>query len=248
LFRIACKVQKPAKWLDFPNYIRAMTDDRKAGIALILGTIGGIVTMAMHPVGSGSLTASQAQHLALVSAIAHSLAIVSFVPMFLGALRLTLRLTSRETHGNEDRLSITALVTYALAIVAILIAASVSGFIVPASIRHMVADDPAYAPQWKIAISAIFQFNQAFARIYSIATSVAIVLWSASALRNGGLGRGVATYGCILPPIVIVLIAVGHLKLDVHGMAVVVLVQAIWFIVAALHIYKHPDQIAAQPR
>ena len=50
-----------------------MTDDRKAGIALIAGSVGGILTMAVHPTGAASLTADQVAHLSLVSAAAHSI-------------------------------------------------------------------------------------------------------------------------------------------------------------------------------
>jgi len=212
-----------------------MTDDRKSGIALIAASIGAIITMAIHPTaGPASLTAEQVAHLAFASAVAHSLAIVSVVILFAGACGLTKRIAA------TDRLAFAALVTYGFACVSILIAASVSGFVVPDIMRHMVRDGGANAPQWKIAIVSIFQINQAFARIYSVAASVAIILWSASALRNGGLGRGVALYGCILSPLIIVGIAIGHLRLDVHGMAIVAVTQALWFIIVGAQLCAAP--------
>ncbi len=131
----------------------------------------------------------------------------------------------------DDRLAFAALVTYGFACVAIMIAAAVSGFIIPDIMRHMVRDVPAAAPQWNIVIVGIFQINQAFARIYSVGVSAAIVLWSASALRNGGFTRGIAIYGCVIAPLIVVGIAVGHLRLDVHGMTAVVLGQAVWFVI-----------------
>lgn len=216
-----------------------MTDDRKAGIALILGSVGGIITMAIHPSGSSSLTPEQLEHLAMMSAIAHSLAMVSFIALFLGAIRLMLRLAACEALSTRpDRLAIAGLVVYGFAAMALLIAVAVSGFIVPEIMRRMNRDVPANAAQWQIVITAVFQFNQAFARIYAVAASVAVVLWSASALRNGGLGRYIAIYGCIVPPLIIVLIAIGHLRLDVHGMAVVALAHAIWFTVVGVELYQ----------
>jgi hypothetical protein len=65
-----------------------MTDDRKSGIALIAGSLGGVLTMAIHPTGAASLTADQVAHLAVASAAAHSLAMVSFVVLFLGGCGL----------------------------------------------------------------------------------------------------------------------------------------------------------------
>jgi hypothetical protein len=205
-----------------------MTDNRKSGIALIAGSIGGIVTMAIHPTGSGVLTPAQFERLAVVSAIAHSLAMISFLILVLGAFGLTRRLAA------PDRLAFSGLVVYVFAAVAVLIATAVSGFIVPNIMRHMIRDVPSAAPQWRIVIDSIFQINQAFSRIFTVAASAAVALWSVSALRHGGLGRGIAIYGCIIAPLLILTICSGRLVLNVHGMAIVVLAQAIWFITAGI--------------
>jgi heme A synthase len=218
-----------------------MTDDRKSGIAFIAGSLGGIVTMAIHPTAGGALSPDQVEHLATMSGIAHSIALVSFFLLFLGALGLTRHLAAREAPGNPDRLALAALAAYAFAAAALMIATSVSGFVIPGIMRHMMRDAAANTPQWNLVIDAVFQFNQAFARIYSIAASLAILLWSISALRNGGLGRGISIYGCIIAPLLSILIAVGHLRLNVHGMAIVVLAHAIWLVVAALELIRHSD-------
>jgi hypothetical protein len=209
-----------------------MTDNRKAGIALIAGSIGGIVTMAIHPTAAGTLTADQLMRLENLSGIAHSLGMISMLLLFLGACGLT-RLI-----GREDRLAFSGLVVDAFAVVAILIAAAVSGFIVPGIMRQMVHDAPAAAPTWRIAIASIFQINQAFSRIYSVAASAAILLWSVSSLRHGGLSRFVGVYGCVVAPLVALLVVVGHLRMNVHGFAAVVLSQAIWFVVAGVEMCR----------
>jgi hypothetical protein len=201
-----------------------MTDDRKAGIALIAGSLGGILTMGLHPTASASLSAEQVSRLMETSGIAHSIGMVSLLLLFLGACGLTSRIAA------ADRLSFAAIVTFGFACVAVLIAMAVSGFIIPAIMKRMVADVPAAAHQWQIVVVGIFQINQAFARIYSVAASLATILWSISVLRNRGLGRGVAIYGCVVAPLTILGIGIGHLRLDVHGMAVIFLGQAIWFI------------------
>ena len=213
-----------------------MTDERKSGIALIAGSLGGILTMAIHPTAAGSLTADQVGHLLLISGVAHSIAMVSVLLLFLGACGLT------RSIGAADRLAFAALVTFGFACVAVRVATAVSGFIVPAIMKHMVRDVPANARQWQIVIDGIFQINQAFSRIYSVAASLAIILWSASALRNGGFGRGIATYGWLMSALIMVAIGVGHLRLDVHGMAFVLLAQTIWFIVVG---YQLRSQAAA---
>jgi len=221
-----------------------MTDDRKSGIALIAGSFGGIITMAIHPTAGGPLTPEQVEHLATASAIAHSLAMISFVLVFLGACGLVRRMAA------ADRIAFSGLVVYGVACVAVLIATAVSGFIVPDMMRLMAHDVPAAAQQWRLMISSIFQINQAFSRIYTVAASLAIILWSVSALRNGGLSRKVAAYGCVIAPLIILGIVSGHLRMNVHGMGAVVLGQAIWFVVAGTELYSaanvHPESGASR--
>jgi hypothetical protein len=219
-----------------------MTDDRKSGIALIAGSFGGIITMAIHPTGGGPFTPEQIEHLATASAIAHSLAMISFVVVFLGVCGLVRRI------ATADRIAFSGLVVYGLACVAVLIATAVSGFIVPDIMRRMAHDVPAAGQQWRMIITGIFQINQAFSRIYSVATSVAIILWSVSALRNGGLSRKVAIYGCVIAPLIVLGIVIGHLRMDVHGMGAVVLGQAIWFVVVGTEMYSagaEPQSLAS---
>jgi hypothetical protein len=206
-----------------------MTDARKSGIALIAGAVGGIVTMAIHPTAGGALTAAQIDRLAITSGVAHGIAIGSVVVMFLGACGLAKAIAA------GDRIAFSGLVTFALACIAIFVAATVSGFIVPATMKHM-ARDAANMHMWQVVIDGIFQINQAFAQIYSVAASVAVILWSTSALRSGGLGRSLSVYGCIVSGLIIIGVGVGHLRLNVHGMAVVWLGQAIWFIMAGVQL------------
>jgi hypothetical protein len=67
-----------------------------------------------------------------------------------------------------------------------------------------------------------------------------MILWSVSALRNGGFRRGVAIYGCIISPLIILGIGAGRVRLDVHGMAANWLGQAIWFILVGSQLCSRP--------
>jgi hypothetical protein len=208
-----------------------MTDDRKSGIALITGSAFGLVTMAIHPTAAGIATRPEYEHLALVSGAAHSIGIISFALVFLGAWGLTLRLNS------SDRFAVAGLVAYAAGAVSGVIAAAISGYIEPAIMLRMTRDVPVAASQWRIAIDVLFQVNQAFARIFAIAASAAVVFWSAAALRNARLGRGLATYGCLIAPVIMVGVLIGHIRMDVHGFGAIVVAQAIWFVGAGAHLW-----------
>ena len=218
-----------------------MTDDRKSGIALIAGSAGGIVTMALHPTAPGALPPDQVMRLMAVSGAVHALAMVSVFLLFLGACGLTRRIAA------SDRIAFAAIVAFGFACVAMLIAPAVSGFIVPNIMQRMARDVPANGYQWEMIIYSIFQINQAFASIYSVAASLAMILWSVSALRNGGFGRGVAIYGCIIAPLIILAIGSGRMRLDVHGMAAVWLGQAIWFVLVGSQLCSQPARESSQP-
>lgn len=215
-----------------------MTDNRKSGIALIAGSIGGIVTMAIHPTAGGPMTVAQVDRLAVVSGVAHGLAIASVMILFLGACGLARGIAS------GHRMSFAGIVVFGFACVAIFMAATVSGFIIPAIMQRMAQDAGASMRTWQIVIDSIFQINQAFARIYSVAASVAVILWI---LKNGGLGRSVGIYGCIISTLIIVGVGVGHLRLNVHGMAAVWFGQAIWFIVAGFQLWSQRADRLPEP-
>jgi hypothetical protein len=116
---------------------------------------------------------------------------VSFLLLFLGTCGIERR---------QDRLGLSALVTFAFACIAGLIATAVSGFIVPSIMQHMAQDAPANARIWQIAIDSTFQINQAFAKIFSVATALAIALWSIAALRNQSLSRSTAIPTAVSSP------------------------------------------------
>jgi uncharacterized membrane protein len=143
-------------------------------------------------------TAEEVAHMSLVSEVAHTLALLSVLLLFLGACGLTRRLAA------ADRISFVAIVVYGFACVAVMIAGAVSGFIIPGIRKHMVRDVPAEMPEWQIVMVGIFQINQAFSRIFSVGAAIAIILWCVSALRNGSLGRGVAVYGCVVAALIII--------------------------------------------
>lgn len=217
-----------------------MADHRKSGILLIAGSLGLLFTMAFHPSGASSVTSEQAAHLSFVSGLAHSLALLSVLLLFLGACGLTRSIAA------PDRLSFAALVTYGFSCVAVLLAASASGFIFPGILKDMIRDVPSAAHQWQITLDAVSQINQAFGRISVVAASFAIILWSVSVLRNGGFSRGLAVYGCIISALVILGIVLSRSRLDVHRMAAIALGQGVWFILVGSHLWSGPQTLMSQ--
>lgn len=210
-----------------------MTEERKGGLALIAGSAGMIVTMSLHPTGHDLFTPGQLERMTHVTVAAHALALVSLPVMFLGAMALTRRLAS------PGRLATSGLVLFGFALVAVMHAAVVSGLIAPGLIRQFLeAGRAASDDGWKIALHYNSAVNQAFAQVHVVASSVAVVLWSAAIVRGRSLARGVGVYGCVLGPMTVLALLSGHLRLNVHGMGLVVLGQAIWYVIVGVLMWR----------
>ena len=208
-----------------------MTDNRKSGLALIAGSLGMIITMAVHP--HGAVAAAQVESMARNLTIVHSLALASLVVLFLGAFGLSHRLKS------ADRFDTIGLALFAFASVAVMNAAVMDGLVAPNIMRRIVEAGASGGESWRVVFRYNFEVNQGFARLYAVTSSVAIIFWSLSILRNRTLTRGLAIYGCVIG-VASVIAVVSGLGMDVHGFGAVVLGQAIWFVTAGVLLRREP--------
>jgi hypothetical protein len=215
-----------------------MTDDRKSGLALIAGSVGMIVTMAAHP--HGNISPAQVESMARNLTIVHSLALASLIALFLGVLGLSQRLKS------ADRLDIVGFVLFAFASIGVMSAAVMDGLVAPNILRRMVEAGAANAEGWRTVFRYNFEVNQGFARLYAVTSSIALIFWSVSILRNRTLSRGLGIYGCAIGVAAVVAVASG-LAMDVHGFGAIVLGQAIWFVTAGTLLCR-PREAALTPQ
>ena len=184
-----------------------MKDNRLGGVALILGAVSGMITMSLHPVaGAHPITPEQFEKLATLMVGVHVLAIAGVPFSFLGALALTRRLDS------PGRIAMAGLVIYGLGLVAIVIAPAMSGLVGTEIIRKMIASAPANE-QWRTLMQYNFMINQAFARIFVVASCAAIVLWSLMITKTRVLSVVTGMYGLLLGPAVVIAMIIGGLSL-----------------------------------
>jgi hypothetical protein len=213
-----------------------MRDNRLGGVALVAGAIAGMITMSLHPTGQHGIMSQHEMHiLALLTRSVHALAIAGLPLSFLGAMVLTQRLNS------PNRLSLAALVIYGFAAVAIMIAASMSGFVAPAVISKLVVGDPLIDTR-RLFLEYNFQINQGFASVYVVASCVAIILWSSTILATRRLAASLGVYGILLGPAIVAGLFSGKLALDVHGMGLVTFTQSIWFIIAGILLLRSREE------
>lgn len=209
-----------------------MTDNRLSSLALIAGSCGTIITMALHP--RGHISAEQLGRTIRMIIIVHSFAMAWVPVQFLGGLGLSRRI------DRSGRFGITGLVFYAFALVAITSAAVADGLVIPEVLRQIVgsAGSQAAIDNWRMLSRYTFYWNQGYAQVFVGASSMAILLWSVGIWRKGDFARGLAIYGCILPVVTVAAMFSCHLPLDAHRFGIVVLGQAIWFVVAGAQLWN----------
>lgn len=192
------------------------------GSSLIAGTLAGMVTMVLHPTGSQLL--ADVQRVAPVAVAVHALALAGLAITFFGTIGLTRRL-SLDGEG-----AIAGLVAYGMAAVAVLIAAVASGLLATGLASHLAVASGTDRELTAALFNYTGQINQAFARVYAIASSVAILLWSGAIISHGRLARGSGILGVVVGVLALLAVTIGHMRLDVHGMGAVVLTQGAWMI------------------
>lgn len=209
-----------------------MKRDTMYGGALIAGTLGSFLTMAMHPTGSQLL--ADVQHMAPVVMAVHVLALVTLPFSVFGTLGLTRRLSA------DGELPAAAMVSYAMASVAVMIAAIASGLLAPGLFTTLATSTGSEQQLAMAIVSYNGSINQAFAKVYVYASSSAILLWSVAIISHGRLSRGAGWLGIVVATLALLAMTIGHLRLDVHGFGAVVLTQGIWMItVGVLLIRDH---------
>ena len=200
-----------------------MQRDVIGGTALIVGALASMVVMLLHPTGSDILHAQNFERQVNLGVAVHGLALAATPVLFFGLLGVSRRL------GPSD-LTIAALVAYGFGGVAILSAAVASGFVATGLFERIVATEGA-SRDWYHALGEYTgMVNQGFAKVYVVASSVAILLWSAAVLRGRRMARAAGFTGVVVGAGVLVAFLSGHLSLDVHGFGVVTFAQSAWLI------------------
>ena len=192
------------------------------GLALIVGTVAAIVTMAFHPTGFDAHASVEAvAHEMSILVGVHTLALLSVPLLVFGFVGVTMR---AGWHRPEALL---AFIIYALSAVAIMFAGIADGLINAALIPEMTGAGDLKLQALKAALSYNFQFNQACAKVFVVGTSLAIILWSITLFRLGVLERII---GWFISLAALFGMLSGHVRMSAHGFGLIVLLQGVWAI------------------
>ncbi|MBZ5722564.1 MAG: hypothetical protein LAO03_19675 [Acidobacteriia bacterium] len=212
-----------------------MTNDRMAGLALIAGSAGVIVTLSLHPSGRELFEPGKFESAARTLIAVHSLALCSLPVWFLGACGLSRRVGHPE--NPDDQLGFAGLVLYGFAMAAMMVAVVMDGLVTPGLARHIVettgtVDQATLGQSWRIALRYNGILDEAFVRVFITASSAAIGLWSVAIVRSRVLARGLGVYGCVLGAVTVIALISGQMDRYPHIFGMVVVGQAIWFVAA----------------
>lgn len=197
-------------------------DDRVGGWALILGSLMTLVTMALHPTGADLLR--DYDTFAPRNILAHGLAIAAVPLSVFGWLALGRRLRAAGARTEAEL----GIVTFALAAVAVLTAGVASGLVAPMIAERILGAEAEDAAVLRMLFRYNGMVNQGFATVFVAASAAAMTIWSAGALRAGGLPRALAAFGLLVGLVLLGITVAGRLRLDVHHFGMIIGAQAAW--------------------
>lgn len=195
---------------------------RLSGWALILGSIGIMVTLVLHPNERGLFDPAQVESVARTTIIVHSIALFALPFLFIGGLGISRRV------GWDSWGAVAALIFYGFALVAMMNAIVIDGLVTPGLARAVVKAGPDQAGTWKIALSHNGLLDGAFMNVFLMASSLAIALWSAAMVRSA---RGIAIFGCFIAAATIAAQVTGFLSQHLHIFFLVLIGQVIWLVI-----------------
>lgn len=209
--------------------------DRAAAVALVVGVLAAAVTMALHPTGSDVVRNAAAGTSNALATGVHVLAMLAQPLLLAGTLALTRRLRARPDVATG------AFIFYAFAGVAGVFAAATSGLVAPAVLRGLAEADPPTRDAMQRLHHYTGLLNQAFATLHVLFGGIAILLWSVAMRAVRSFSRALGAYGLVLGAALLLGIASGHLRLDVHGFGAVVLGEGVWLAWVAAHLWRGVD-------
>jgi hypothetical protein len=214
---------------------------RAASTALIVGTIASFVTMGLHPTGADAIRIAAAGGANAMIRGVHILAIAAQPLLLVGLLGVTVRLP-----GRRD-LAVLAYISFAMACVAVMIAAVASGFIAPNAAASLAASDDATRPFVLTQFAYTGRINQAFAQLYVGLSGLATLLWSVAMRGDRRWPPLLSVLGVLVSLVLIAGQLSGRWQLHVTGFGVVVLLQGLWLVWTAISLRHLPEAPVTAP-
>lgn len=211
----------------------SMRQETIYGAILLCGSAVLLIMGVTHPTAIPWGDHTALSRLAAIDAFAHSLAIVGTGLVLLGLVGLSQKL------GLHRVPVVAALVAFALGSAAVLVAAALDGFTLPAlalqwNAADKIAGDDLRQLVWFCVLAA-----SSLTKIYLLLAAVAIALWS-WVIHRDGLGLALPWVGVMVCGAAIARLVGGSAFVSTHEVLALVLFQAVWMILAASILTRKP--------
>ncbi len=203
--------------------------EKNAGISLIIGSVLGVITMVIHPVG-GSI-----DHLISISTViiaSHTIALFSIPFLMFGFWGLSRRI------GFDNSFSVLALVTASLGLIAVMIAAAVNGIVVPFFVDNLKGASPEKIQTAEMILSFGFSLNQAFDYIFVGGICQAFLLWSIAIVKGKVFPKWIAFLGIALGLGFLIVMISGFVFSNLQGFRIFFFPIVAWMVSAGILLQK----------
>jgi hypothetical protein len=210
-------------------------DTRAYGWLLVFASAGAIMLSMAHPRPDGHALGETLQHLAAGAAFngwVHGALMALELVLVAGHLGLSRRL------GLDRPVVTSAMVAYAFGAMAMMGAAVINGFAAAVFAGRYAMLAPDQVEPVRAALAAIGSIARCWATIAAVASSGAILLWSIALVALRGACRAIGLAGMLLGIATAALLIAGMLVMNVHGLIMLVLTQAIWAIAVGVQMTR----------
>lgn len=210
-----------------------MPHEKSYGLALVLGPMAGLVTMAFHPTGHALL--ANFDGVAPINRGVHALAIAGTIATFYGLVGL------RRALADRTALADAALVSYGFGAIAVMIAAIASGFVGTMLANWVLEGGDAARAVWEPVMDYNYALNQSTTQVYVVTASLGIALWSVAMLNVPRFGRALGMTGIVIG-VAAALATIGGLRMDIHGFGAIVLGHGIWTVWTGIQLTRQDSR------
>lgn len=210
------------------------------GAILLSGSVVLLVMGAMHPIAIPWGDDVALSRLAAIDAFAHSLAVLGTWLVMLGLIGLSRML------GLQRVTVMAALAAFALASVAVVVAAALDGFVIPKLAQEWTNADNAGGRDLQELVRFCVLAASSLTRIYLLLGAVAVSLWSWVIYRNR-LSAGLPWVGAVVCLAGMAMLIGGSAYISAHEVLILVAGQAVWMLLAALLMFRNHVKPRSDP-
>lgn len=198
---------------------------KKCGIALLIFIFLILITMVLHPIGGKVAYLISKSDMIIFS---HSAALLSLPFGWMGYWGLTKKL------GTSNFLSVLALVTVSFGMLAVLMAGTADGLVLPFFLERLESMDADAIDKIRPSLQLNFSINRAFDYIYTISFCIALISWSVAILQTRLIPRWLGWFGLMIGLFVIAMVLSGLAVNKLTGLRISMIGIVIWTFCAAI--------------